>query len=505
MEEAHQEFFKRGLELGNREEILKYVWDVQIKRQLGYSFSILHTLAYSVIALQELNLNYYFDPLFWNTAVLTVNSGGIDIESSLKEEEEEEEKKSKSTDYGKVASAISSVMKNGITVALPDINKADMGFKPDIDNKQIIFGFKGINGIGDDVIENIISNRPYASFNDFIERMYKTGLVKKGQVVQLIKAGCFDTFMNRYETMKKFIELIYEPKNKLNMQNFNALIEHGLIPEEKKIYERYFKFRKYISKFVHQTITKPKDRLLKLDDISMQFFNQHFSEGCIVDYQNGHIIISDTKFKKEYDKKMEGIKEWLTSKEALDTLNQKLYDNEWAKYAEGTISKWEMDSLSFYYHDHELAHVNNKKYGIVNFFELPEEPKVVDYYKLRGVERPKFEIVRIAGTVLDKDKNKHTVSLLTVDGVVTVKFYDGAFVHYNKQLSRIKGDGKKEVLEGSWFTRGNKLLICGYRRGSQFRPYKYTDSIYSHTVTLITDVHENGDITIQSERYGLEN
>lgn len=503
MDEAHQEFFKQGKELGNREEILKYVWDVQIKRQLGYSFSILHTLAYSVIALQELNLNYHFNSLFWNTACLTVNSGGIDIESDdeeVAEEIEVQDKKTRSTDYGKVAAAISSVIKSGIKVALPDINKADFGFKPDVENNQIIFGLKGINGIGDDVVQNIITNRPYCSFADFIERMYKTSVVKKGQVVQLIKAGCFDEFGNRRDIMQEFINVIYEPKQKLNMQNFNSLIEKDLIPDEYKLFVRFFKFKKYISKKVFKTVDKPKDKYLILDDISTQFFNQHFSDSSVVDYHEGKLVISEAKFKKEYDQKMEPIKKWLSSDELLQQYNQKLFEEEWNSHAEGNQSKWEMSSISFYYGEHELAHVNVDKYGIVDFNTLPEEPVVVGVYKSRGQERPKYEITRIAGTVLDKDKNKHMVTLLTTTGVVTVKFYDGAFAHYNKQVSDIKSDGTKEILEKSWFTRGNKLLICGYRRGSQFKPHKYTDSIYSHTVALIEDVLDNGDLILKTER-----
>jgi DNA polymerase III subunit alpha len=501
MEEAHQEFFKRGKELGNRKEILKYVWDVQIKRQLGYSFSILHTLAYSVIALQELNLNYRFNPLYWNTACLTVNSGGIDIESD-EDDEEEQDKKTRSTDYGKVASAISSVIKNGIKIALPDINKAGFGFIPDIENNQIIYGLKGINGIGDDIVQQIISNRPYTSFKDFIERMYNTGVIKKSQVVQLIKAGCFDSFGDRKEIMEAFIKLIYEPKEKLNMQSLGTLIEKNLVPEQYHLNARFYKFKKYISKFVYKTTTKPKDKLLALDEIATPFFNEHFSDDCVVDYMDGKLIISENKFKKEYDKKMEGIKSWVISKEALEAINNKLFEEEWQKHASGNLSAWEMASLSFYHGAHELEGVNTEKYGIVDFNLLPEEPEVIGYYKSRGQERPKYEIVRIAGTVLDKDKNKHTVTLLTTSGVVTVKFYDGAFAYYNKQVSRVKEDGSKEILEKSWFTRGNKLLLTGYRRGSHFKPHKYSDSIYSHTVALIKHVYDNGDLALVTERMG---
>jgi DNA polymerase III subunit alpha len=501
LEEAQNKFFENGKALGNRDEILNYVWNVQIKRQLGYSFSILHTLAYSVIALQELNLNYKFNPLYWQTACLSVNAGSSedDEDEILEDVNDDEEKKNKSTNYGKIATAIGNIQKRGIKVDLPDINKAGFGFTPDLENDSIIFGLKGINGIGDDVVNTIIQNRPYKSFDDFIERMFNTGLIKKSQVIQLIKAGCFDSFGNRVDIMKKFISLIYEPKNKLTMANFKMLMENNLIPEEYNICVRYFKFKDYISKRVYKTINKPKDKFLMLDQIATPFFNEHFTDESVVGYEQGNLIISENKFKKEYDKKMEAVKKWINSKEALQLLNKKLFMNEWKKYCDGSISKWEMDSLSYYYHEHELAKVNKEKYGIVNFFELPEDPKVVDTYMWRGRKMNQYEIVRIAGTVLDKNKNKHTITLLTTDGVVTVKFYAGAFSHYNKQISQNKGE-KKEVLEKSWFTRGNKLLISGFRRENQFIPKVYKNSIYQHTVALINDVDEYGNLSLTLER-----
>lgn len=100
-------------------------------------------------------------------------------------------KKTAATNYGKVASAIGNIRQRGIKIDLPDINKADFGFRTDINNNSILFGLKGMNGIGDDVIHHIVLNRPYSDFNDFIERMFKSGIIKKGQVIQLIKGGCF--------------------------------------------------------------------------------------------------------------------------------------------------------------------------------------------------------------------------------------------------------------------------------------------------------------------------
>ena len=42
----------------------------------GYGFNASHTLAYSLIALQEMNLAYCFPIIFWNCACLISDSGG---------------------------------------------------------------------------------------------------------------------------------------------------------------------------------------------------------------------------------------------------------------------------------------------------------------------------------------------------------------------------------------------------------------------------------------------
>jgi DNA polymerase-3 subunit alpha len=465
---------------------------VQIKRQLGYSFSVLHTLAYSLVAVQELNLNYRYNPLYWSTACLSVNAGST-------ENDQDEDNANKSTNYGKIAYAIGNIRQMGVNVDLPDINKAGFGFKPDLENNSILFGLKGMNGIGDEIVHLIIQNRPYQSFEDFLQRMFNTKLIKNSHMMQLIKGGCFDSFSDRKSIMKEFVKHTFEPKKQLNMQNMKMLIENDLIPEENKLNVRFFNFKNYISQSVHKTIPKPKDRLFLLDNIATPFFEQHFSEDCIVDVVDGSIVISEKKFKKEYDKHMECLKDWLNKEETVQQINETLLNRAFEEFENDSISKWEMDSLSYYYHDHELAVVDNKKYGLENFNELPEQPIVVNEYVSRGIPRQEFKLSRIAGTVLDRDKNKHQVTVLTTDGVVTVKFYAGAFSHYNKQISKQNKD-KKEILETSWFTRGNKLLFTGFRRGNKFVPRKYKDSIYQHTVALIKNIDQDGNLILQTER-----
>ena len=90
-----------------------------------------HTLLYSYIGLQELNLCYKYPIIYWNTANLIVDSGSL-----------EESDKKKGTNYGKIATAISKMEATGIKVDRPNINMASFGFTPDAKNNRIIFGLK---------------------------------------------------------------------------------------------------------------------------------------------------------------------------------------------------------------------------------------------------------------------------------------------------------------------------------------------------------------------------
>ena len=103
------------------------------------------------------------------------------------------------------------------------------------------------------------------------------------------------------------------------------------------------------------------------------------------------------------------------------------------------------------------------------------------------------------GTVLDKDKAKKTVTLLTKNGVVTVKIFGQVFSHYDKQLSERGADGKKHVIEKSWFSRGNKVVISGIRREDSFIAKKYAKTPW-HLCELITEISSDGKIKLSGAR-----
>ena len=526
------QFFDKGKMAGSRYNFLSYVWDYFIEPQMGYSFSSIHSHSYSLVGLQEAYLSTRYNPLYWACACLSVNSGSDTDDLSIQEygdeeeasEETEEESNddiktegSKSlTDYGKIAKAIGSIQFKGIPVELPDINKAGVDFLPDIERNAIIYGFQAINGINSDIIVSIINHRPYDSFMSFYQRNSFSVL----QMINLIKAGCFDALpldlqdnlqkgIQRKKTMDRFLSLVAESKcvlkEKLTMQNFAKSIEMGIIPETLLQEKRLFYFKKWIENHCVQGEGKNKYYLLTEED-EIKFFSAILKPFLTLekDYEvvDKKICLKYRSFNKVFESQIAPLKDWMGTKEAAQKFyeqeKQTIIDSYYTKYCQGGYSAWEMSSMSFYYSGHELAGVSDSSYGIRNFYSLEEEPRIIQIIKNEktGREYPKYELCRIAGTVLNTNKTKHIVTILTKYGVVDVKFYKLNFIHYNERISKLI-DGKKTVLENSWFTRGNKLLITGYRRENVFVPK--TNSWKDPTVQLITGV-EQGRLVLKPQR-----
>lgn len=512
-ENLTEEYFKEVEQKGLSKNLCNYFWNVLVATQRGYSFCGAHTLFYSIIGLQNMNLAYRFPIIFWNTANLIVDSSGVDDNEELEEEVEQDEivsifeeedtenyeyidspdrktkvkRAKKATKYGKIATAIGKFRAIGINILPPDINKSSYTFAPDVETNSITYGLKGIAGVSEDLIKDIISNRPFTSFDDFNNRV-KTN---KRQMPNLIKSGIFDNIENcsREELMKKYILSVCDQKQRLTLQNMAMLINYDMIPDEMALYAKMFSFNKFLKK------NKNGNYYMLNSTPAVSFITNHFGDDEII--EGNKILQKD--WDAMYKKGMEPMRIYLkeNGKEMLEKLNNKLFTEEYKKYGSGNISKWEMDSISFYYHDHELKNIN---FDIDNFFDLPEEPILERTFTTKnGQEIKIFKLSLIAGTVVEKNKLKNTISLLTPTGVVNVKIYKNQYSLFDKQIS-VKGeDGHKKVIEKSWFSKGTLLLLQGFRRGNDYVLKKYKDSIYP-VVSKITSVGEDGRITLQYER-----
>lgn len=531
-EELTEEYFKIIKEKGLDEKLCSYVWNVLIAMSKGYGFNLSHTLAYSLIGLQELNLAYRYPTILWDCACLISDSGGADKEEEedgnneettgrnvwdlfddvsmgvFTDDDEDDgedgdidlspaKKKSsnRTTNYGKIATAIGKVSQEGVEIVATNINKSEYTFAPDVENNRIIYGLSGITRVGDDLVRLIMNNRPYESIEDFINRVK----INKPQMINLIKSGAFDELYggDRFKAMNTYIDLITDKKKRMTLQNMQMLINFDFIPEEYDFQCRVYNFNKYLKK--HKI-----EMSYGLDNIALAFYSNNFDLDLLTPSSDEYVFtIKQSDWDKIYKKQMDIVRPFIKehNQELLDKVNNKLRQDLWNKYCSGNISQWEMDSISCYIHDHELKNLKNGFYGLSEYSKLPEDP-VVSYEfrsKETGQKIPLFKICRIAGTVLDKDKNKKMITLLTNDSVVTVKIFGDAFTHYDRQISEKQPNGTKKVVEKSWLSRGNKIIVTGIRRENNFIAKKYKNTPH-HLVELITSISDDGYITTQKER-----
>lgn len=429
------------------------------------------------MGIQTLVLATKWNPVYWNTACLVVNSGSLNEENS------------EQCDYKKTAKALGEILSRGIDVSLIDINKSNFTFEPDEENNQILFGMNALKGVNAEIIEQIIKNRPYNSFKEFLIKCP----LGKIPMISLIKAGAFDKFADREFIMAYYIQQISEPKSKLTLQNFNGLIQRNLIPSELNYIVEIYDLNKEIKK------NKNKEFYILTSKMA-DFINEKF----IIDFfsVNNQITILQKDWDKIYKKEMESAREWLNNNQEkiLNQFNYLLFEEMWSKYAEGSISAWEMDSLCFYYHEHELTRVDKNKYGISLFSELQDRPVEMMWRETI----PIYKLSKIVGTVIAKDDTKSIVTLLCTDGVVNVKLSKSKYAYYNRQLSEQNENGTKTITEKSWFTRGVKLLVAGYKRDDTFVLKTYSRTPFKD-IYKITDISKDGkDILLQHDREGAE-
>ena len=466
-----------------------YIWQHGVALQLGYAFSKIHALAYSMIGYQTADIATQWNPIFWNTSCLIVNSGSL-------------EDSDKGSDYAKIAIAIGNIMNRNIKMSLVDINKSSYTFEPDVDNGTILYGLKPISNINVDIIKQIEEGRPYKSIKDFMKRCP----LKKTAMINLIKGGAFDNLPieedfgikahPRILTMIYYISQISEPKKRLTMQNFNGLLKYNLIPKEYDFEIKTFYFNKKLKAHKYK-----ENYIVKAEDIDL--FLEKYDLECSSQVMNDVLLINQKEWDKLYKIYMMKPKQYIldNQEKLLKQLNNILFKETWDKYAEGSLSHWEMDSLCFYYNEHELKNVNYNTYGLQNFDTMPREPRVERTWKRKSMELPIYALSRIIGTVIAKDDNHANIYILTPEmKVVTVKFTRDQYAMYKKQISERQDDGTKKIKEKSWFTRGTKLMLTGFRREDTFviKTYKNTST---HSIYKITNVNKEGEMELVHERY----
>ena len=141
----------------------------------GYGFNRSHSDSYGLQAIQDMWLKINF-PLAFYAALLTV-----------------EHKAKKAEQQGFLKSVIREARHFDIEVVGPDVNRSGLGWT--IDHDRLRYGLVSITGMGVGLAQQVIDNRPYDDFRDFVDRI-PTGF-GADKLVALVQAGAFDDIDDR--------------------------------------------------------------------------------------------------------------------------------------------------------------------------------------------------------------------------------------------------------------------------------------------------------------------
>ena len=501
--ETEKLLYEKGAECGRSKAFLDYLWNVQIEMSKSYAFDFSHSHEYSTECLQELNLYYKFPKVYWNTAVITTQA----------QIEDEREGSAVAINYGKIAQSIYKAKSNGIIVKAPSINSSGLAFTPREKDGSILFGLGAISGINNDIVSQILSNRPYTSFTDFYNKnTYKGSLVTKSKFIQLIKAGCFDEFEpDRRIVMRQYFILSTPNVTSLAMNNIGQ-IKAAKVPIPKSIIGSY-NFRKYVcnKQFKYGNHPKFKSKTLYwLDQKALKYFENHCKssmvEGADYWFESDRWVVVDKSLEKLLAPSIETLKAYINTPEFLDEFNKARAKQSMIESVDGLdVNRWSLDSCSFYSKQHEYANVDAVKYNITPFEQLPEEPVFITQ-SFKGREWKQFSLSQIMGVVLARNDNNHIVAILDYhDNVVNAKFDGGLYAYMKQQISVINPDGSKTVTDKSWFARGQGLILTGYRYGDDFRIKNYSRSVFPYKVIKVDGINDDGSLELTTERYSEEN
>jgi DNA polymerase-3 subunit alpha len=180
-------FMARIKELGEDEAVCEKIWN-DMEFFAGYAFNKPHAACYALTSYREMWLKWKYPAQFFAAILTNECMGG-----------------SKSKEDDKTLVYIKRAREYGIEILPPDINLSDAFFSTE--GRNIRMGLAGIQGVGENAVNQILEHRPFVSLQDFDSRV-NNRMVNKKFMTAFIYSGCFDTMEpNRNKLFKEYMAL----------------------------------------------------------------------------------------------------------------------------------------------------------------------------------------------------------------------------------------------------------------------------------------------------------
>ena len=149
----------------------------QIEQFAGYGFNRSHSVGYALIAYQTAWLKAHY-PAEFMASVLSCDLGNTD----------------------NIQLFVDDCKNIGLTVLSPDINQSSYKFE-NPDNKTILYGLGAIKGIGESLVDKIISERAEEKFKDMYDFCLRVGFrrINRRILTTLIGSGAMDALGKRQD------------------------------------------------------------------------------------------------------------------------------------------------------------------------------------------------------------------------------------------------------------------------------------------------------------------
>lgn len=138
----------------------------------NYAFNKAHAVAYAIVAYQTAWFKCHYTREYMAALLTSV----LDSQD-------------------KVAEYIGECRENGIRLLPPDVNQSGASFTVSPEG-DIRFGLVALRGVGRAVVQQVLEDRqvngPFASFEEFCERLYQADLNRR-VLESMIRSGCFDS------------------------------------------------------------------------------------------------------------------------------------------------------------------------------------------------------------------------------------------------------------------------------------------------------------------------
>ncbi|MFZ4795877.1 MAG: PHP domain-containing protein [Bacteroidia bacterium] len=198
-------------------EFAKKIWDEWVIPLSGYAFNKSHSLLYSMTSLHTAYLKAYY-----NNEFLTANLIS-------------ESKSNSPTAKDNILKIRHELRKCGVKIYSPDINKSYDTYRL-INKNSLITGISSLHGIKSPPAENIMLNRPFSSFEDFLIRT-DSSKVRSPVIQALAACGALDSFNLPRKTMYLYCSDLRSKYKAWNIKNPGKKFEYTLPKDEWNIGE----------------------------------------------------------------------------------------------------------------------------------------------------------------------------------------------------------------------------------------------------------------------------